>query len=200
MPLTAASETTRPPLGVSLAVFEHWLSLRDDSPRPDRIPLRDQIDMLTLQAETLPWFFINQREGDRYVSRLAGTAMVQGIGFETKGRYLDEMMSPETYPERKALFDMCLDDAVCIHYRATLAAPNRDHVGFSRILFPAASSESIPVDIVCGTMVFFGNVSLSDREREMMDDGFRGILFGSYYDGAVWRRLMPTDGETPVAT
>lgn len=183
------SEAGGPPLGVCLTVFEHWLALRADSPRQDRIPLRSQIDMLSLPAETLPWFFINQRKGDRYVNRLAGTAMVEGIGFETRGRYLDEMMAPETYPYRKVLFDTALDKGVCVHYRATLAAPNRQHVGFTRILFPAASATSGAADLVCGTMVFFGEAALSPDETELLKQGFRGILFQAFFDGSQWQVL-----------
>ncbi|MCR9256954.1 MAG: PAS domain-containing protein [Alphaproteobacteria bacterium] len=178
-----------PPFGVCLSVFEHWLKLRAESARPDRLPTRDQIDMLTLPRETLPWFFIHQREGDRYLNRLAGTAMVEAIGFETRGRYLDEMMAPALYPERKALLDRCAEQAVCVHYRATLAAADREHVGFSRILFPAASDQESAVDLVCGTMVFFGNAALPPEEKKAVEEGYRGILLNSYFDGTTWRRI-----------
>jgi len=187
--LLADAPETRAPFGVCGAIFDHWLALRDSSARDDSIPTREQIDMLSLPVETIPWFFINQRAGDRYVNRLAGTAMVSGVGFETKGRFLDEMMAPEVYPERKALFDICAGHGVCVHYRATLAVRDRNHVGFSRILFPAASAATGPVDLVCGTMVFFGDASLHPKERAAIADGSSGILFKSYYDGGTWRRL-----------
>ena len=176
----------RPPFGICRAVFDHWLELGEAAPGPSRIPVREQVDMLSLPVEALPWFFIHVRIGERYQVRLAGSKMTDAFGFEPTGRYLDEMMAPDVYPERKRLFDHCTDNAVPVHYRAALAVPDRQHVGFSRILVPLRSTPNAGVDMVCGTMVFFGDAQLADDERKRIGSGHTGVLFCVQYVGGRW--------------
>ncbi len=177
----------RPPFGICGAVFEHWLDLAAEA---DGTPLREQIDMLSLPTDALPWFFIHVRVGDRYQNRLSGSKLAGAFGFEPKGRFLDEMMAPEIYPERVRLFDHCLNDTTPIHYRATLAAPDRQHIAFSRILLPLRSAADALVDMVCGTMVFFGDAQLSDDERQRIGSGYRGVLVCRQYQHGEWVSLQ----------
>lgn len=175
-----------PPRGISGEIFNHWLELSRADQAVDGIPVRAQFDLLTLPHDTIANFFMTDREGDRYRSRLAGTRMIEGVGHETKGRYFDEMVHPDFYEERKALFDRCTDHGLPIHYRATLAAPDRGHVAFSRVLLPTRSAPDSGIDLICGVMRFFGPKELFEAERRRVDEGVRGILFVHEYRDGTW--------------
>ncbi|MDF1791368.1 MAG: PAS domain-containing protein [Thalassobaculaceae bacterium] len=175
-----------PPPGISGEIFGHWLALSRSIGAVDGIPVKAQFDLLTLPPATIANFYMTDLIDGRYRSRLAGTRMIEGIGHETKGRFLDEMVSRRFYEERKVLFDRCIQQAVAIHYRATLAAPERGHVAFSRVLLPVRSDADSGIDMICGVMRFFGPNELHQPERRRMDDGYRGVLYAHEFRAGRW--------------
>lgn len=178
-----------PPTGISGEIFAHWLALSRSPKAIDGIPIKAQFDLLTLPPVTVANFFMTERIGERYRSRLAGTRMIEGIGYETRGRFLDEMVDPQVYSERKVLFDRCTDRGIAIHYRATLAAPERGHIAFSRVLLPVRSTPGTGIDMICGVMRFFGTRDLHRPERRRIDDGFRGILYAHEFHDGFWHPI-----------
>lgn len=185
------------PEGLCDVLFDHWRDLRDASPSPDRIPVRDQIDMLTLPTRVLPWFFLHERRSGRFRNVIAGTRVVDGLGFEPKGRYIDELMPLTVYRARRDMFNVCLEDGRPFYYRGALMEPTRRHVGYARLLLPLHGTPGGPIDMLCGLVMFFDKAGLIGSERERIDRGHRGLFDCSIYRGgdwSVWSRSAESDG------
>lgn len=145
------------------AMLVHWQTAAQ---RRGAIPRREDFDPLDLPTRALPWLSIyehhREAERDRFKCRLAGTGMTERMGLEPSGRYLDEMMKPELYPARAAFFQAVIQTAQPVYYQATLAAPDRDFIAFSRILLPVHSNDEAPApDLVLGVMLFLGPGKIS---------------------------------------
>ena len=129
---------------------------------------------------------------DRYLVRLASTTLVDNMGTETTGKYLDELMRPEIYPARRALFDFCVQQGCPVYYGATLAAPTRGHIAFRRILLPLRSAADADIDLVCGAMEFLSAHELADGPStatssalpEPADD--KGLVFRRIFRSDRW--------------
>ncbi|WP_028793608.1 MULTISPECIES: PAS domain-containing protein [Thalassobaculum] len=180
------------PAGLCADIFEHWQALVRNSEAALGIPIRDQIDLLTLPKSTRGNFFLIERRGDRYLVRLAATTLVDNMGTETTGKYLDELMRAEIYPARRALFDLCVQQGCPVYYGATLAAPSRGHIAFRRILLPLRSAARAEIDLVCGVMEFLSAQELSDGPstspisgpHDPTDD--KGLVFRRIFRADQW--------------
>lgn len=178
------------PIGLCADIFEHWQMLVRQQEAALGIPIRDQIDLLTLPKSTRGNFFLIERRGHRYLVRLASTTLVDNMGTETTGKYLDQLMRPEIYPARRALFDLCVHQGCPIYYGATLAAPSRGHVAFRRILLPLRSSARAEIDLICGVMEFISAQELADGPSTSPDSGPHEPADDK---GLVFRRIFKTD-------
>lgn len=180
------------PVGICADVFDHWRALCRQEAAALGIPVRDQIDLLTLPKSARGNFFLIERREDRYLVRLASTTLVDNMGTETTGKYLDELMRPEIYPARRALFDFCVQQGCPVYYGATLAAPTRGHIAFRRILLPLRSAADADIDLVCGAMEFLSAQELADGPStatssalpEPADD--KGLVFRRVFRGDRW--------------
>lgn len=62
---------------------------------PDKLPGRADFDPVELPPELLPWITIFDVEGERLRVRLVGTGIVEALGMDATGRYVDEL--PNTH-------------------------------------------------------------------------------------------------------
>ncbi len=180
------------PVGLCSDIFEHWRSLADAGEAVQGIPVRDQIDLLTLPRSARGNFFLIERRDERYLVRLASTTLVENMGTETTGKYLDQLMRPEIYPARRALFDLCVQQASPVYYGATLAAPTRGHIAFRRILLPLRSAPDAEIDLVCGAMEFLSTQELADGSPHSTKSGpndpveDKGLVFRRVFAAGRW--------------
>lgn len=174
-------------------MFDHWRGLCGGGETGHWVPLREQVDLLTLPKSTWESFFLIERRENRYLVRLASTRLIDNMGSETTGKYLDELMRPEIYPARRALFDRCTDEALPVYYGATLAAAAREHVAFRRILLPLRSADGGAVDLVCGVMEFVSTSDLQDAAATGESEGpaeaadNNGLVFQLIFKNDRWR-------------
>lgn len=177
--------------GLSAELFNHWRELSAFSPAADAIPIRQQIDMLTLPVRALPWFFLHERVEGRYRSLITGTRLTESLGFEPKGRFLDEVMPPTIYAGRREIFDICLLHGRSFFYRGALTRPTDRHVAFCRLLLPLRRDTVGPVDMLCGLVLFFDRASLDDRDGRWVDSGFDGLFDCLLFEDGEWRDWGP---------
>jgi hypothetical protein len=60
-----------------------------------RLPSRADFDPVELPPALLPWITIFDIEGERLRIRLVGTGIVQALGMDNTGRYVDELPNTE---------------------------------------------------------------------------------------------------------
>lgn len=185
----------REPDGLCGELFDHWKSLCAGSSEPDGLPVRDQVDMLTLPTPTLPWFFLHERQDGRFRSIIAGTKIVDGIGFEPKGRFIDEIFTPEIYDRRRTMFDRCLDRGQPFYYSSTLAEPTWRYIGNTRLLLPLHQEAGGPVNMLCGLVLFFDRNELSAPDQMRIDRGYKGLLHCNTYRDGRWHRCSSEEAD-----
>ena len=124
--------------------------------------------------------------GHRYRGRFCGTSAAESLGVEITGRFLDDLIDPDVYEDRKVLFDRCVDHSVAVHYRARLARPRKDHLAFGRMLLPLRSSPDSPVDMVFGVMRFLSVDEFTPYDADMRRRDSKLAIFQTEYRNGVW--------------
>lgn len=135
---TAVADTIKRELS-SLAsevspVLVHWLDLfRKRGGIPDRRDISPEA-MPTALAHV--WLCDYSRAEDRFRYRLGGEHVVASLGGRIKGRYLDELTDPLTYPRVHAYFRQCVDrPAVLLISGRIYAEQSRIAIG-ERLMLP----------------------------------------------------------------
>jgi hypothetical protein len=134
--------------------FAYW---RSKAP-PGALPGRQHIDPLDIPRllQRIAMFDVH-RGGDRSATalrfrfRLMGTGVVQLMGEDYTGRWVDETMAADVYAKLHAAFSqVCAGQA---HYwERLLPFPNRDFVGHRRLALPLAS-DGATVDMIIGCYI-----------------------------------------------
>lgn len=186
------------PDGLCADLFGHWLELCATSSAPDRIPVRSQIDMLTLPTQVLPWFFLQEWRDGRYRSIIAGTKLTDEFGFEPKGRFMDELLSNAVYHARRKMFDTCLELGLPFYYRGSLSKPADRYVAFQRLLLPLRATEDAPISLLFGVLRFYERPALSDREQRLLEFDPGSLFHCSTYENGRWLTWPPERTETPA--
>lgn len=184
------------PDGLCADLFAHWLELCASSAAADRIPVRSQIDMLTLPTQVLPWFFLQEWRDGRYRSVIAGTRLTDEFGFEPKGRFMDELLSNAVYHARRRMFDTCLELGVPFYYRGSLSKPADRYVAFQRLLLPLRQTENDAITMLFGVLRFYERAALSDREQRLMELDAGSLFHCSTYEDGHWTSWPPADSGT----
>jgi hypothetical protein len=118
---------------------------------PGKLPGRQHIDPTDI-PDLLPYVtlieVVPQPDGDpRYRIRLAGTQVVELLGVDGTGKFVDEIL---TTPEGAAIIrtykDM-LESKVPQPLHGALRGHGRDHIPFQRVAFPLAR-DGINVDML----------------------------------------------------
>jgi len=77
-------------------LYDIWL----EKCQADRLPARQDFDPVDLPPTLLPWITIFDVEGGRFRIRIVGTGIVQVMGQDTTGRYLDELPNTDVLQAR----------------------------------------------------------------------------------------------------
>lgn len=150
------------PAGSSvLGALAYWRGLIE---RVGGLPRHRDLDPLDMPRHILPDLSLYWRGPDRrLLCRLAGSRLVNLIGFEPRGRYMDESLQPEASANRERLFHDCLDTRCPIFYRAVLVIEGRDHHTIIRVLLPVLDDAG---ELPC---FVFGAMEVDDRKAVAPD-------------------------------
>lgn len=133
-----------------LGALAYWRGLVD---RRGGLPRHKDLDPLDMPRHILSDLSLYWRGPDRrLLCRLAGSRLVSLIGFEPRGRYMDESLQPASSATRERLFHDCLDGRRAIFYRAGLVIEARDHHTIRRILLPVLDDAGVEPCFVFGAM------------------------------------------------
>ncbi|EDP66862.1 hypothetical protein BAL199_17413 [alpha proteobacterium BAL199] len=147
------------------ALYAHW---RTSSKGGQRLPGRDEMDMLDLPVAVLPHAFIYEREDDgRFRCRLAGTRFTDDLGYEPTGLHLDAMLGSSLGRSRIALYDHCLSGPRACYYRARLTPIGHEHRESGRLLLPVADADGTPRFVFGGMLV--ARIADADPEHAAPD-------------------------------
>lgn len=133
-----------------LGALTYWRGLVE---RGNGLPRHSDLDPLNMPRQILPDLSLYWRGPDRrLLCRLAGSRLVNLIGFEPRGRYMDESLQPASSAYREGLFHDCLDTRCAVFYRAVLGIEGRDHHVIRRILLPLLDDSGTQPCFVFGAM------------------------------------------------
>jgi hypothetical protein len=121
------------------AFFAYWQSLAPAG----RLPGRQHIDPLTIPRELLPnvaLYDIVPTETDfRVRVRLLGTAVVELLGVDHTGLFVDETMPADAYRPLHESFRLVVQGQPQ-YWQRTLPYPNRNFTGIKRLALPLATN------------------------------------------------------------
>jgi len=135
------------------ALLRHWWQARLGN--DGAVPVRAQMDPCDLPRSILPLMFIYERVGDRLRCRLSGTRMRDLFGIDGTGLFLDQMIAPQSVPDRNALFHRTLDSGLPLLYRGFLVPVGKGWREFNRLLLPVAVRAGEPAAQVMGMVRVF---------------------------------------------
>lgn len=135
------------------ALYRYWAARRGCG----RVPTVRDIDPLDLPPRVLPWLFLFRREGGRFRCILVGTGIVQLLGCDVTGRYLDDMPGVVDRPRTIALFEEAASTGLPIYCSGCRRVEPKAVRSFSRLLLPAGRDGNT-VDHVFG-MLFLGGAN-----------------------------------------
>jgi len=160
-------------------IVAHWASLSDADGVGD-IPAFDPVSVPRL----LPFIYLLQRSGDRLRYRVSGEEVNRLFGSSHTGRYLDEVVPPEIYPDVAPFFFSVLEGNVGI-FKGHVRVPGRQHMEFERVLLPIRRKGEIQL---LGTLAMSTTSELR-RDRPPPPAAGPGFHF----------HLLNLDGGPPVS-
>jgi hypothetical protein len=149
----AGTETFRARLSdpVLAKMLDHWLDM--SAAACGATPRRGDLDPAAIPT-LLRHLQIHQREADgRFRCRLSGTAIVQQLGRDATGSYLDEAIRPEAVAGRMRVFNRALETGMPVVYSGVIEIPGRGMKAYQRLMLPLADAEGRPV-FVLSAMTF----------------------------------------------
>lgn len=86
-------------------------------------------------ASILPYVYLLQKHGDRLRYRVSGEEVNRLFNSSHIGKYLDEVVPEEIYPEVAPYFLEVFEKRLCI-FKGHVLLPSREHMEFERVLLP----------------------------------------------------------------
>lgn len=115
-------------------MLEHWRRL--SAAAGGGAPPRAAFDPMAV-PKLLRHLQLHQREATgRFRCRLSGTTVVQQLGRDATGSYLDEAIRPEAVAGRMRLFNRALEAGRPLAYRGVIEIPGRGYKAYKRLLLP----------------------------------------------------------------
>lgn len=141
-------------------ILDYWLNKRG----ADVVPPVRAIDPTEIAPDLLPWLFLFRREDKgRFQCCLVGTGIVRIDGFDSTGRYLDDVLQGSEKKERIKLFDDVIHTAMPLCYRDRRRVSADAERGFTRLLLPVSGGGAI--DHVFG-IIRFGPLDPIEMQRK----------------------------------
>ncbi|WP_420405581.1 PAS domain-containing protein [Nisaea sp.] len=167
-------------------IIAHWIAL-SDAADPGTIPMFDPMGVPGL----LPYVYLLQRDGERFRYRVSGEEVNRLFGSNHTGRYLDDVVPVEIYPEVAPYFFKVLDGNICV-LKGFVLLPGQEHLEFERVLLPVERKGEIQL---LGTLSLSSNSPLRhDRSPPAAPDpGFHFYLLDLSSGGvqADHKNLLP---------
>jgi len=126
---------------------DYWVSIKNEAGPVCRKDLS-----LREISKILPWVMILdiEEEASDFIYRLAGTEIVQMIGFEPTGSLLDDVLNEQHYAERKALYQRVANTLEPIYYASSVPVKNRTFQKVYSGVFPVTSERGPQLFLVTG--------------------------------------------------
>lgn len=141
-------------------ILDYWLGKRGAGV----VPSVKAINPAEIAPSLLPWLFLFRRDDDgRFRCSLAGTGIVRIDGYDSTGRYLDEILTGDEKDERLKLFDHVVHTGMPLCYSGRRRMASKAERGFTRLLLPVSGGGAI--DHVFG-IIRFGPVDLPVSPRK----------------------------------
>jgi hypothetical protein len=118
---------------------------------PGRLPGRDDFDPTELPPHLLPWITIFDVEGSRLRIRIVGTGIVEALGMDTTGHYLDELPNVEDLHARAR---WAVENAKPFYVTDLAMAWDEDSWGHYSVLCLPLASDGTQVDKLLYLMSF----------------------------------------------
>ncbi len=119
-------------------LFADWCALRREA---GDLPRYRQFDPFRFPP-LMPSLQVLERDPDgRYFQRLAGARVVEKLGVDNKGRYLDQFVEPAHYEERRGHLERVLETGLPAAARGLLSRPTALSGGFKRLMLPFARDD-----------------------------------------------------------
>ncbi len=132
-------------------MLEHWCAMSQAA--GGATPKRSDLDPAAIPT-LLRHLQIHQREANgRFRCRLSGTAVVQQLGRDATGSYLDEAIRPEAVAGRTRIFNRALETGMPVIYSGVMEVPGRGMKAYQRLLLPLADAGGNP-SFVLSVMAF----------------------------------------------
>lgn len=146
----AASFRARLADPVLAKMLDHWCGMKAQA---HGTPRRGALDPSAIPA-LLRHLQIHQREANgRFRCRLSGTAIVQQLGRDATGAYLDEAIRPEAVAGRTRIFNRALETGMPVAYSGVMEVPGKGMKAYQRLLLPLADAQGKP-SFVLSVMAF----------------------------------------------
>lgn len=120
------------------ALFADWCAMRREAGGLPRYRLFDPFRFPAL----MPSLQVLERDPDgRYFQRLAGARVVEKVGIDNKGRFLDQIVEPAHLEERRGHLERVLGTGLPAAARGLLSRPTALTGAFKRLMLPFARDD-----------------------------------------------------------
>lgn len=118
-------------------LYDYWWSLSRDG----RLPGRRDIDPTAipgLLAGLILYDVVREGGGLRFRIRLAGQTMVNILGYEPRGRFVDDMVVPGRGADVNEAFTRVAVERIAHYWENKLWTAGRDYITLQRLALPLA--------------------------------------------------------------
>lgn len=137
--------------------YDYW---RAKAPGDGLLPGRQHIDPIDIPL-LMPWIVLVDvvREGDRlrYRHRLVGTQIAEWAGYDTTGKYFDELHEDDYLAWLLPSYDTAVETGEPHFHHPSMGIPLNDELAqlrYSRLLCPFAA-DGRTVDMMAASFVFY---------------------------------------------
>jgi hypothetical protein len=140
------------------ALFADWCALRRET---GGLPRYRQFDPFRF-PQMMPSLQVLERDPDgRYFQRLAGARVVEKLGVDNKGRYLDQIVEPAHFEERRGHLERVLDTGLPAATRGFLSRPTALSGAFKRLMLPFSRDDGV-AGLVVSAIAYARSYELHD--------------------------------------
>jgi hypothetical protein len=151
-------------------VLEHWKQARGER----AMPQRRQFDATTVPVHLLPNIVIAEIVGTRFRLRLVGTEIVNRLGYEPTGKFLDEAFAGEHGTALNTVASRTLNAKQPLLAELTNKFPNGEVRQHLQLLLPFSENDRTVSHIV--SVVAYLARRPTRTFRQMMPEGVRSGL------------------------
>lgn len=128
------------------SLFAYWQSIAP----ADGLPGRQHVDPIAMPRSLLPhvalYDIVPAGDDFRIRCRLSGTGVVELLGADNTGRFIDETMPADGYRPLHDSFRTLMQTRTPQYWQRTLPYPDRSFIGIRRLALPLAA-DGVTVDM-----------------------------------------------------